>query len=306
MAALLAQKGFTSGVPGIEGPRGLAPVTAASYDWKGDRWPRRALELHDNTYKPFPCGIVNHPTIDACIQLHGTSTHRPRRRRGASAARRAARQGPLQQDRIRVGLEGKFSVGHGGRDRARPRPRRPCASTPTRRSTTPTSRHSSAERATREADDPIVTEDGVRVELELTDGRVMGSASRESLGNLQRPLTDDARLEREVPRPGGGVITPAQAEEALRACWTDRRARRRRSADRALHPGLSLATARAQRTTSEDMKKKLAGRSDRLAALPSLAARAEVGELKMHLERWLRTRRSPAAIEHRRPDPGRC
>ena len=27
------------------------------------------FELQDNTYKPFPSGIVIHPTIDACIQL---------------------------------------------------------------------------------------------------------------------------------------------------------------------------------------------------------------------------------------------
>ena len=27
-------------------------------------------DLRANTYKPFPCGIVNHPTIDGAIQLH--------------------------------------------------------------------------------------------------------------------------------------------------------------------------------------------------------------------------------------------
>src|SRR3984885_4144008 len=70
-AALLAQVGFTAGVHGLEGPRGFAAVQAARYDLAkitaglGADW-----ELRANTYKPFPCGIVNHPTIDGAIQLH--------------------------------------------------------------------------------------------------------------------------------------------------------------------------------------------------------------------------------------------
>ena len=30
----------------------------------------RDYDLRRNTYKPYPCGIVNHPTIEACIRLH--------------------------------------------------------------------------------------------------------------------------------------------------------------------------------------------------------------------------------------------
>src|SRR5207302_569505 len=69
-AALLAQRDFTSSEHGLEGKRGFANVlaTARNYgeitDGLGDRW-----ELLQNTYKPFACGIVVHPTIDGCIQL---------------------------------------------------------------------------------------------------------------------------------------------------------------------------------------------------------------------------------------------
>ena len=28
-------------------------------------------ELLNNAYKPYPCGIVIHPTLDACLDLHG-------------------------------------------------------------------------------------------------------------------------------------------------------------------------------------------------------------------------------------------
>ena len=71
-AALLAQAGFTAGEHGLEGPRGFAAVQAAKYDLsKITTRLGTDFDLRANTYKPFPCGIVNHPTIDGCIQLHG-------------------------------------------------------------------------------------------------------------------------------------------------------------------------------------------------------------------------------------------
>ena len=69
-AALLAQQDFTSTNVGIEGKRGFANVLATERDYEaitgrlGETW-----ELAENTYKPFACGIVIHPTIDGCIQL---------------------------------------------------------------------------------------------------------------------------------------------------------------------------------------------------------------------------------------------
>jgi len=71
VAALMAQVGFTAGIRGLEGPRGFAAVTAARSDLtKITDGLGLDFDLRANTYKPFPCGIVNHPTIDGCIQLH--------------------------------------------------------------------------------------------------------------------------------------------------------------------------------------------------------------------------------------------
>ena len=71
VAALLAKRGFTSGERGIEGPRGFAAVQAAHFDLsKITEGLGVDYQLRANTYKPFPCGIVNHPTIDGAIQLH--------------------------------------------------------------------------------------------------------------------------------------------------------------------------------------------------------------------------------------------
>jgi 2-methylcitrate dehydratase PrpD len=216
-AALLAQGGFTSGVHGIEGPRGWAPVTSAEHDLSrvtdglGASW-----ELHVNTYKPFPCGIVNHPAIDACIQLHDEHGIAP----GDVAALRL-HVAPLVIDLcgktdIHTGLEGKFSVVHGAavglvRGRAGLREY-------TDEAVDDPDVKAVRERATREADDPTVTEDGVHVELELTDGRVLEKRLTASLGNLQRPLTDD-QLSAKFRDQATLAITAEQAEDALELSW---------------------------------------------------------------------------------------
>jgi 2-methylcitrate dehydratase PrpD len=216
-AALLAQKGFTSGVHGIEGPRGWAPVTSAEYDLgKVTEGLGASWELHVNTYKPFPCGIVNHPAIDACIQLHDEHGIAP----GDVAALRL-HVAPLVIDLcgktdIHVGLEGKFSVVHGAavglvRGRAGLREY-------TDEAVDDPDVKAVRERATREADDPTVTEDGVHVELELTDGRVLEKRLTASLGNLQRPLTDD-QLSAKFRDQATLAVTAEQAELALELSW---------------------------------------------------------------------------------------
>jgi 2-methylcitrate dehydratase PrpD len=76
-AALLAQQGYTAAPAAIEGPLGWAraagdaPRLVAIAEGLGERW-----EIMKNTYKPYPCGIVLHAVIDACLDLrtrHGLS-----------------------------------------------------------------------------------------------------------------------------------------------------------------------------------------------------------------------------------------
>ena len=71
VAATVAARGLTASPSAIDGPRGYFQVLAPEVDvdqlmdgW-GQRW-----ELLDNTYKPYPCGIVSHPAIEAAEQLH--------------------------------------------------------------------------------------------------------------------------------------------------------------------------------------------------------------------------------------------
>ncbi len=69
-AALLAERGFTAGQTALEGRYGFLSVFCEQPDLAtlaGDLGTR--FELLRNTYKPYPCGIVIHPIIDACLQL---------------------------------------------------------------------------------------------------------------------------------------------------------------------------------------------------------------------------------------------
>ena len=70
MAALMARHGYTASARAIEAPRGLAQTFSMKNDWSeitvnlGSKF-----EISTNTYKPFACGIVIHPSIDGCVQL---------------------------------------------------------------------------------------------------------------------------------------------------------------------------------------------------------------------------------------------
>ncbi|KAI9687923.1 MAG: hypothetical protein M1822_002005 [Bathelium mastoideum] len=72
LAAVLATRGYTGSAHALEARRGWVKVVGAGSDrleellgTLGTVW-----ETEKNSFKPFPCGIVVHPSIDGCIQLH--------------------------------------------------------------------------------------------------------------------------------------------------------------------------------------------------------------------------------------------
>ena len=216
VAALLAAEGFTAGPHPIEGPRGFAAVTAAEYDLStitarlGE-----TFELRENTYKPFPCGIVNHPTIDGAIQLH--------REHGLSASVIESvrlRVAPLvldlcNQQQITTGLQGKFSVYHGAavglvRGKAG------------LREYTDEAVNDPDVRGVREATtavgDATVTEDQAHVEVQLTDGRIVGRFVESSLGNLKRPMTN-RQLEEKFRDQAIVALPASRMDRVIELCW---------------------------------------------------------------------------------------
>jgi len=70
VSALFAQAGYAGATTSLEGPLGWARAC-------GDTFERSAIEtalgtsweLERNTYKPYPCGIVLHAVIDACLAI---------------------------------------------------------------------------------------------------------------------------------------------------------------------------------------------------------------------------------------------
>ncbi len=72
-AAQLAAKGFTCTDASIEAPFGFASVfsTNARFSEVTDGLGER-FEFLTNGYKPYPCGIVFHPALDACLNARAS------------------------------------------------------------------------------------------------------------------------------------------------------------------------------------------------------------------------------------------
>lgn len=113
LAALLAQRGFTSSLRALEAPRGFVQVLSESPHLEAltDGW-ESCWEIMNSGFKPFPCGVVTHPAIEAALALHDEHGVR-----AADVERIDARCHPLVLEltgkpRPATGLEGKFSILH--------------------------------------------------------------------------------------------------------------------------------------------------------------------------------------------------
>lgn len=113
LAAVLARNNVTANAHILEGAHGFSQVMGQQSPMLtvlhrlGEHW-----ETESNTLKPYPCGFVTHPVIDACLALVDTRTISPEEIVGIElvvhpiAKLRAHR--PHPQD----GLEAKLSLEH--------------------------------------------------------------------------------------------------------------------------------------------------------------------------------------------------
>lgn len=116
LSAFLAQQDFDGPARPLEGVRGFLNVTADAPDCQsivgelGTRW-----ELLNNTYKPFPCGVVLNPVIEACL---GLAKHPELLQQGLHALERIELHGhPLLRQRtdrpnVATGRESQVSAQH--------------------------------------------------------------------------------------------------------------------------------------------------------------------------------------------------
>jgi 2-methylcitrate dehydratase PrpD len=216
LSAVLAKSDFTAGEQGIESPRGFAPVLASKYDLsKVTAGLGEDFQLRYNTYKPYPCGIVVHPTIDGCIELHREHHPSPD---SIKAVR--VRVNPLVLDlcnkrNITQGLDSKYSIYHSAavglvRGKAG------------LQEYTDAAANDPIIRRVRElvvpVGDPSITEDQSHIDVELTDGRIVSHFVKESLGNIRRPLSDK-QLEEKFRDQALPTLTAARVDELIGLCW---------------------------------------------------------------------------------------
>ena len=216
MSALMASRGFTASPKAIEAPRGMMQTISTKNDWSeithelGKRF-----EISFNTYKPFACGIVIHPSIDACVQL---------RTQGVTAA---------QVERIELkvhslvleltgkkepkdGLEAKFSVYHG------------CAAGLIFGQAT---EHEYADDIVNRADmlalrrsvvatvDDSIEEASADVTAVMKDGRRIHVFVKNAIGSMENPLTD-TMLEGKFHGLSDPVLGQPQTTQLINSAWS--------------------------------------------------------------------------------------
>jgi 2-methylcitrate dehydratase PrpD len=215
-AAILASKNYTSSDGMIEAKRGWANTISTKQDWSeitgglGQRY-----ETALNTYKPFACGIVLHPAIDAAIQLRNDNNLS-----AAQIKRIELKVHPLVLELTgkktpREGLEGKFSVYHavavalvegaGGEKQFSDRAVRDPVIVELRGKVIPVI-------------DPTIKPEQVEMSIELNDGRVLQKRIEHAIGSLENPMSD-ADLARKFTDLAEGILTPQQAANVIELCW---------------------------------------------------------------------------------------
>lgn len=216
MAALLASQGFSASPRALEAPRGLIQVVSDKRDWLeitealGERF-----EIAYNTYKPFACGIVVHPSIDACVQL---------RERGLTPEQIESielRVHPLVLELTgkkepKNGLEGKFSVYHGcavglifGR----------AGEEEFADSVVADPRVQATRAKVHAVVDERIDEAAVQLRATLSDGSVEFVEVIDAVGSLQNPLSDE-RLESKFRALVEPVLGSERAGAITEQCWS--------------------------------------------------------------------------------------
>jgi 2-methylcitrate dehydratase PrpD len=214
-SALLAKNGFTASPKAIEAPRGYAQVVSPKCDWNeitGELGKR--FEISFNTYKPFACGIVIHPTIDAATQL------RARGVKAEEVERVELRVHPLVVELTgkkepQDGLQGKFSVYHGfaaGLVFGRAGEGEYDDATVTREDLVALRRKVTA------IVDEKIDEASADVTVFLKSGRKEHVFVEHAIGSLERPMSDKD-LEAKFHSLADSVIGAAKASGVIEACW---------------------------------------------------------------------------------------
>ena len=216
LAALLAAKNLTSAEQGIEGQRGYANVLATARNYAeiteklGAMW-----EISLNTYKPYACGVVEHPAIDGCIQLRNEHKLKAEDIEGISLKVHPLVLELTGRKTPQAGLEGKFSVYHS-------------SAVAIIHGAAVEAQYSDAvvrdpkvialrDKVTATVDKSM-HEDQVRIAIKLKNGRTLEKYVEHAVGSLGKPMSD-ADLETKFRGQCEGILSRAESDKLIKLCW---------------------------------------------------------------------------------------
>ncbi len=216
VSALLAKGGFTATTAIIEGRRGVAEVMSGGRDLSratdalGQRW-----EVFQNGLKPYSCGVVSHPAIDAAIAIRAKAGFNADAVESIEAFVHPLVPELMGRMEPTTGLEGKFSCAH-------------CISVGLVDGAAYPDQYSDAKvadprltalrRKVKFTIDPNTAEDAVRLRLTMRDGSVIEESVTHASGSPENPLSDDKVSEKFLSlasKPLGN----AEAKSILEGLW---------------------------------------------------------------------------------------
>ncbi len=216
LSAFLAQQNFTSSDRVLEAPRGFAHVmsTERNFSEITDNL-GKTYEIALNTYKPFACGIVIHPSIDGCAQIRNKY-----KLKAEDIERIDLKVAPLVLELTgkrtpRTGLESKFSVFHscavaiiyGAAGEAEYSDE--CVADP--------KVIALRDRVDAVADKSI-RDDEVHVQVTLKNGTKHDLHVEHAVGSLEHPMSNEA-LEAKFRAMAQEILTPAETDRLIGICW---------------------------------------------------------------------------------------
>ena len=220
LAALLAEKGYTSSTQGIEAKRGWANILSTSQnlgaitDGLGT-----CYEIQRNSYKPFACGLVVHPVIDGCIQLRNEYALTPGMIDRIDLAVHPIVMELTANRKPRDGLEGKFSITYAAAIGI-------IAGRASEAQFSDEQVNDPALIAVRDkveiATDPSLTQAQARVIIRLKDGRVVERFVAHAVGSVENPMTN-AQLEAKFIELAAGILPDQSIRRLMDLCWTAER-----------------------------------------------------------------------------------
>lgn len=186
-AALWARAGMTCMPQAIEGANGLFDVLAPKADREAVcRDLGSTFSMLQNAYKPYPCGIVVHPVVDACLEF--LKSHDPKAIERIEVAvhpvgkHLGGRKRPKTEFEAQVSIPYCVALVLGEGDMQIAHLAEPYLSDP---------RFVQMQEHVEVSADPAIARDAAAVAFVMKDGRRVDIRIDHARGSLDRPMTDE-------------------------------------------------------------------------------------------------------------------